>query len=419
MKKMVKSILLIMFTSSISLCQISLDGIGNYNEDFNTLAISGTSSVVPTGWAFSESGTNANTTYNSGTGSSNVGDTYSFGAASSTERAFGGLRSGSLIPIIGASFFNNTGFTITQLPITYTGEQWRAGVTSRNAADRIDFQLSTDATSLTTGTWTNYDALDFQSPNINTTAGALDGNAAGNRTTISYIITGLSITNGTSFWIRWTDFDITSTDDGLAIDDFSIDETSLPVELSFFSAVILDNGVKLNWQTETEVNNYGFEVGRLQNYPASGKRLQDWETIGFVEGNGNSNSPKDYSFVDNKVAAGKYSYRLKQIDTDGQFEYSKIINVDLGLPSKFELSQNYPNPFNPSTTISFTLPESGNIKLIVYNIIGQRITELVNGFQEAGIHTINFNGENLPSGFYFYRLETKNNVENRKMLLIK
>ena len=144
-----------------------------------------------------------------------------------------------------------------------------------------------------------------------------------------------------------------------------------------------------------------------------------WQNIGFVRGHGNSNSPKEYSFVDEQVTAGRYSYRLKQIDTDGQFEYSKIIYVDLNSPSKLELSQNYPNPFNPSTTISFTLPESGNIKLIVYNTIGQQITELVNGFQEAGIHTINFNGENLPSGVYFYRLETKNNIENRKMLLIK
>jgi len=138
-----------------------------------------------------------------------------------------------------------------------------------------------------------------------------------------------------------------------------------------------------------------------------------------VQGYGNSNSPKKYSFVDDQVSAGKYSYRLKQIDTDGKFEYSKVITVNVGSLAKFELSQNYPNPFNPTTTISFILPESSNVLLIVYNTIGQKITELVNEFQEAGFHTINFNGENLPSGIYFYRLETKNKVEIRKMLLIK
>ena len=101
---------------------------------------------------------------------------------------------------------------------------------NRNAADRLDFQISNDATSLTTGTWTDVDALDFNSPNINTALGALDGNSSQNRSLISHTITGLNISNGATFWIRWTDFNITSFDDGLAIDDFSIDETNLPVE---------------------------------------------------------------------------------------------------------------------------------------------------------------------------------------------
>ena len=161
---------------------------------------SGTSSTVPTGWEFFETGTNANTTYRAGTGSDNAGDTYSFGASGNSERAFGGLLSGSLVPLIGAQFTNNTGGTITSLNIAYTGEQWRVGLVNRNAADRLDFQLSTNATSLNSGTWTDHDSLDFNGPVVNAPSiGALDGNAAANRTLLSSTITGLNVANGSEF----------------------------------------------------------------------------------------------------------------------------------------------------------------------------------------------------------------------------
>lgn len=205
---------------------ISINTFGSaYTQDFNTLASSpdnGTSSLVPTGWDFSESNTNADTTYRVGTGSSNAGDTYSFGATGSSDRAFGTLLSGTLTPTIGASFVNSAGGTLTAFSISYTGEMWRAGVTNRNAADRLDFQYSIDASSLTTGTWIDIDALDFASPNINTTLGALNGNDAGNSAAVGSAISGLNIANGATFWIRWTDFNIASSDDGLAIDDFAL-----------------------------------------------------------------------------------------------------------------------------------------------------------------------------------------------------
>jgi hypothetical protein len=189
----------------------------------------------------------------------------------------------------------------------------------------------------------------------------------------------------------------------------------LPVELSSFSASVVGNAVKLNWRTETEVNNYGFEIER---YALSAER-QAWEEIGFVNGNGNSNSPKSYFYEDKNVTAGKYSYRLKQIDNDGQFEYSKTIEVDLGAPKKFELSQNYPNPFNPTTTIRFNLPEAGNVKLTLFNILGQEIKTLVNEFKESGVHTINFDASELNSGMYIYKLEAGSFVQTRKMTLVK
>src|SRR5262249_55217324 len=160
-------------------------------QDFDTLANSGTSNTLPVGWFLSESGTSAanNGLYAAGTGSGNAGDVYSFGAAGSTERAFGTLLSGTLTPTIGASFTNNTPTPITSLTISYAGEQWRLGQTGRGP-DRLDFQISTTATSLDDPpvAWTDVDALDFTSPNT-TTAGALDGNA--NRVSIASTISGL------------------------------------------------------------------------------------------------------------------------------------------------------------------------------------------------------------------------------------
>jgi hypothetical protein len=203
--------------------------------------------------------------------------------------------------------------------------------------------------------------------------------------------------------------------------DWSLgDQSALPVELSSFSASTIGSNVKLSWQTETEVNNYGFEVERAS---LSASPLRVWEKIGFVNGNGNSNSPKSYSFEDKIMTAGEYSYRLKQIDNDGQFEYSKTIEVDLGAPKKFELSQNYPNPFNPTTTIKFSLPEAGNVKLTLFNILGQEVKTLVNESKESGVHTINFSATDgaseLNSGIYIYKLESGSFTQTRKMTLVK
>ncbi len=193
-------------------------------EDFNTLAQTGTSNAssgLPTSWDIAEQGTNANTNYSAGTGSGTAGDTYSFGPTSNTDRALGELTSGSLQSRFGASFTNNTGATITSLDISYTGEQWRSGDTT-NVTDRIDFQISTNATSLSNGTWTDVDALDFSSVQTTLAAGPLNGNDPNNRASRSSTISSLSIGNGATFWIRWVAVDISGSDDGLAVDDFSL-----------------------------------------------------------------------------------------------------------------------------------------------------------------------------------------------------
>jgi hypothetical protein len=187
----------------------------------------------------------------------------------------------------------------------------------------------------------------------------------------------------------------------------------MPVELSSFSAVILDNHIELKWRTETEVNNYGFDILR---------RAQDdeWEMIGFVEGHGNSNSPKYYEFIDADLTfTGTYFYSLKQIDNDGSYEYSKKLVVDFDSPNNFKLRQNYPNPFNPSTTISFTLPVSSNVSLKIFNALGEETITLVESFLEPGVHTYIFNAEDLATGLYVYQLSTSEATQTRKMLYLK
>jgi hypothetical protein len=187
----------------------------------------------------------------------------------------------------------------------------------------------------------------------------------------------------------------------------------LPVELTYFTAALDGNAVQLRWRTETEVNNYGFDILRLaQN--------DEWITIGFVEGNGNTNSPRNYDFWDETIAnSGKYNYRLKQIDNDGTFEYSDVIIVNVGVPNNFYLSQNYPNPFNPETRIDFTLPGKQIITLKVYSILGELVEELMNEEKPAGNYSVTFDASNLPSGIYIYRLQTENYSTNRKMTLLK
>lgn len=212
-----------------------------YTQDFNALAATGTSSTVPTGFGFSETGTSArvNTEYTANTGSDNTADTYSYGASNSTERAFGSIRSGTLTPIIGACFVNNTGGTINSIKITYDGEQWRLGALSRE--DKLDFQYSLNATSLTTGTWIDVNTLDFVAPVTTGTVGALDGNATANRNAdINSTISSLSIANGATFYIRFIDIDASGADDGLAIDNFSLMVSSLTAASAAVSGRVVD-----------------------------------------------------------------------------------------------------------------------------------------------------------------------------------
>jgi hypothetical protein len=190
----------------------------------------------------------------------------------------------------------------------------------------------------------------------------------------------------------------------------------LPVELVSFTATANRGNAELRWSTATEVNNYGFEIERSQT--------ADWQKVGFVGGAGTSNSPKEYSFSDKNISTGKYSYRLKQIDRDGKFEYSQSVEVAIGqAPQKFALLQNYPNPFNPSTKIQYSLENAVQVSLKVYNVLGEEVATLVNELQEAGSYTVPFSANNgtvtLSSGVYLYRLEAGQFVSTKKLVLMK
>ncbi|PIP78220.1 MAG: hypothetical protein COW85_04975 [Ignavibacteria bacterium CG22_combo_CG10-13_8_21_14_all_37_15] len=191
----------------------------------------------------------------------------------------------------------------------------------------------------------------------------------------------------------------------------------LPVELTSFTAVFNNGAVELNWNTVTEVNNYGFEVERASRNEELG--IRNWKKVGFVKGNGNSNSPKDYSFTDKTISYGSYAYRLKQLDNDGAFKYSKIVEADFKLRQTFELSQNYPNPFNPTTKISYSLPVDSRVQLLVYGITGEQVRSLVNEYQTAGIYTVDFDASVLSSGIYFYKIIANKFLQIKKMSVLK
>ncbi len=196
--------------------------------------------------------------------------------------------------------------------------------------------------------------------------------------------------------------------------------TVLPVELENFTGHCVNNAVQLAWNTATETNNYGFEIERSSSL-SSTMPHQDWTRIGFVSGAGNSTQPHQYNYVDKNISNQNYSYRLKQMDFDGQFHYSPVINIDASSVIKnFSLNQNYPNPFNPSTKISYSIPVNNQkVVLKIYDASGREVAALVNKVEQSGNYEVQFNGNNLASGVYFCRLSAGNFSSTKKMLLLK
>jgi hypothetical protein len=307
------------------------------------------------------------------------------------------------------NFLDAGGVYGTSGNVVYTSEASTTQMTlSFNGTVNITTMQAFEADGLITATW-------VFTPNTGTPKSI---SVAGNGTTVTLNFVGI------------TSVVITRQGGGslaFGFDTIVID-ASLPVELVSFNARENRNSILLNWTTATEVNNYGFEIERkvADQEQENGK----FEKIGFVNGAGNSNSSKSYSFTDNTLLGRVYMYRLKQIDNDGSYEYSKEIKVVLNNLPEYSLEKNYPNPFNPSTTIKYKLPVDSRVDLKIYDIMGREVKTLVNEDNSMGFKEVIWNGKNdrgelVTSGIYICRLRALpiegGNVfeKNEKLVLMK
>jgi hypothetical protein len=206
--------------------------------------------------------------------------------------------------------------------------------------------------------------------------------------------------------------------DGIRVGLSWSDGAPLPVELTSFTHHVDGNNVKLSWTTATETNNFGFEIQRK-------KEKTEWQKVGFMRGQGTTVQPTYYEFTDTDLPTGTYRYRLKQIDTDGSFEYSRILVVTVGGPLTTRLAQNYPNPFNPSTNIIYAVEEAGFVAVRIHDTLGRLVTTLVRQNQSAGEYSLVWDGKDdrgnqVAAGVYFYSLQVDGQTPYRKrMLLLK
>jgi Secretion system C-terminal sorting domain len=190
-------------------------------------------------------------------------------------------------------------------------------------------------------------------------------------------------------------------------------DAALPVELNSFTSFVNGRNVTLNWSTSSEENNNGFEIQRAAEN-------SDWSVLNFINGRGAENSNADYTFEDKNLNSGRYKYRLKQTDLNGNFRYYELQNeITIGIPEIFSISQNYPNPFNPVTRINYDIPQDGIVTIKIFDISGKEVASLINEYKSAGYYTISFDATSLSSGVYFYRLESGNFSAVKKMFLIK
>jgi len=293
--------------------------------------------------------------------------------------------------------------TATIVPIldlsSYTGDVWIEFDNDWNVLDAEDeahVEVSTDGGSTWTGVW------DQIGTDIRNTHEAIDVTALlGGQSNVSVRVR--VVQPGWDWW--WV------------LDNFIVYGTYIvPVELTSFTTSVNERDVTLNWTTASEINNLGFEVQR--------KTAEEFSVVGFINGNGTTTERHSYTFIDEDMEAGQYTYRLKQLDLDGTFEYSDIVEVEVTIPDVFALEQNYPNPFNPSTKINFSLAVDSKVSLKVFDVLGQEVVTLISSDLVAGTHNVDFSAASMNSGVYFYRIEATgidgtNFTSVKKMLLTK
>jgi len=197
----------------------------------------------------------------------------------------------------------------------------------------------------------------------------------------------------------------------------TLSNSPLPVQLCSFTSSVSDRDVTLRWQTTNEVNNYGFDIERKPENC-------NWEKVGFVKGSGTVTTSSNYTFSDKNLNTGSYSYRLKQTDFNGNYEYHSLSNtIEIQTPKKYEISRCYPNPSNPVVNINYKLPEASNVTIKIYDILGREMKTLINEIQNAGYYTTKFDGSSYSSGIYYFGISTKSNSNNfyrtEKFILIK
>ncbi|MCZ6776567.1 MAG: T9SS type A sorting domain-containing protein, partial [Ignavibacteria bacterium] len=313
---------------------------------------------------------------------------------------------------------NNTGDVLTKLNVSYD-------IYVYNNQDRstfFNFSYSTDDV-----TYTDVPALDFTSPEA---ADLSPSWTSENKTTS---ITGLSVADGDSVFLRWPSDDAVGA--AGSRDEFGLDNVvlsagaePLPIQLSSFTGIYISaNSVQLNWITITEVNNYGFFVERRRVNQHTFVELPN----SFIPGHGTTLIRHSYTYTDNSANGEMWYYRLRQVDLDGTVHHTDGIRVDVltdvevePLPTVYALEQNYPNPFNPSTQIQFALPQESRVRLEVFNIIGERVANLVDETRPVGYYSEQFDATGLASGLYFYRIQAlgpsgESFVQSKKLLLLR
>lgn len=339
------------------------------------------------------------------------------------------LGYGKLIARGNITFFNGGDFNAQTGTLEFAGVTWenKAGSSFDAGTSTVIFNGSSDQTLIVNDSLVN--GINFYNLVVNT-QGTVSLSGDVTVTNSISVAAGCTLSVGPGDTLSFAE-GCTISGEGTISGGGSF--ASLPVQMTSFTATANRLDAILQWATATEVNNFGFEIERrlVSSYElqVSGSQLgtrnpepgTTWSKIGFVQGSGTSTSPKEYSYVDGNLPAGRYAYRIKQIDFGGAATYYDAAEVEVGLaPEVLSLGPNYPNPFNPTTTIEFTLPEAGKASLKVFNMIGQQVATLFDQNAEAGrMYRTTFSASSLPSGLYFYRLEFANRSIVKRMTLVK